>query len=423
MLQGTRILRGSHAKSGRIHVATADPLPASRLKDQAPIFVISLGHGATHWIGGTFYILLPALTKDLGLSYTAAGLLVSVLHISAFVANFGSGVVVDMTGRKVVFQVASLAVGGGALALFGVTGAYFVLAALVMLIGVTNNLWHPPAIAFIADRYPERRGYALALHATGASIGDMIAPLAAGALLVSFSWQGTAAISALPVLVISLLFALYLMPQDRPAPGAAKRGMGLRDYRDGLLRLVRRRAVLGLCMMAALRSMAQTGLLMFLPLFLSDVLGVSPLAMGTAVMGMHIGGVIVSPIAGALSDRVGPRPVVIAGLAATTVLIVGLTFVDNLTVFVAAVSVLGFVLYAVRPVIHSWMMDLAPADLRGSATSLLFGTQSALSILIPVLGGAVADHFGLTQVFYLIAGIMLLANMAVVFLPRPERTA
>jgi MFS family permease len=101
--------------------------------------------------------------------------------------------------------------------------------------------------------------------------------------------------------------------------------------------------------------------------------------------------------------------------------VAGLTFVENTMVYVVGVSFLGFVLYAVRPVIHSWMMDMAPADVRGSATSLLFGTQAGLSVLMPVIGGAVADAYGLTEVFYVIAGIMLAANFVVFLLPRPEK--
>lgn len=393
---------------------------ALRLKDQGPIWLIGLGHGATHWIAGTFYVLLPFLTKDLGLSYTEAGLLVSVFHVSSFVANFGSGALVDMTGRKVIFQVVSLVIGAAALAAFGFTGLYLVLCAMVALIGATNNLWHPPAIAFVSERYSANRGYALSIHATGASIGDMIAPVAAGAALGWMTWQGTAIVGAMPVFAVAAVFLVWLMPQDSVNRQAGSRILGLRAYREGIVELLRRRAVLGLCLMAAFRSMAQNGLLMFLPLYLADVLAVEPVVMGAAIMAMHLGGVVVSPIAGILSDRVGRRPVVMAGLAGTTVLIVALTFVDDASIYVVGVSVLGFVLYAVRPVIHSWMMDLAPSGVRGSATSVLFGTQAALSIAVPVVGGAVADTWGLTEVFYLIAGFMLVANAMVVFLSRPE---
>lgn len=391
-----------------------------RFKGQGSMWLIGLGHGATHWVAGSFYVLLPYLTKDLGLSYTEAGLLVSVLHVSSFAANFGSGAVVDMTGRKVIFQILSLGVGAAALAALGLSGIYLVLAAMVALIGITNNLWHPPAIAFVSEHYPANRGYALSIHATGASVGDMIAPLAAGALLGWMTWQGTAVVSAMPVFAVTAIFVFWLLPRDHVARQAGKRGVGFREYVNGIAALMRRRDVLGLCLMAAFRSMAQAGLLMFLPLYLTNVLKVEPVVMGAAIMTMHLGGVIVSPIAGILSDRVGRRPVVMAGLAATTVLIVALTFVSSTTVYIAGISVLGFVLYAVRPVIHSWMMDLAPPDIRGSATSALFGTQAALSIAVPVVGGAVADTWGLTEVFYLIAAVMLVANAMVVFLRSPE---
>lgn len=392
-----------------------------RFKGQSSMWLIGLGHGATHWVAGSFYVLLPYLTKDLGLSYTEAGFLVSVLHVSSFVANFGSGAVVDMTGRKVIFQILSLGVGAAALAALGLSGIYLVLAAMVALIGITNNLWHPPAIAFVSEHYPANRGYALSIHATGASVGDMVAPLAAGTLLGWMTWQGTAAVSAIPVFAVTAVFALWLLPRDRVTQTAGKRGVSFREYVRGIAALLRRRDVLGLCLMAAFRSMAQAGLLMFLPLYLTNVMKVEPVVMGAAIMTMHLGGVIVSPIAGVLSDRVGRRPVVMAGLAATTVLIVALTFVDSATAYIAGISVLGFVLYAVRPVIHSWMMDLAPPDIRGSATSALFGTQAALSIAVPVVGGAVADTWGLTEVFYLIAAVMLVANAMVVFLRSPEK--
>jgi len=42
-------------------------------------------------------------------------------------------------------------------------------------------------------------------------------------------------------------------------------------------------------------------------------------------------------------------------------------------------------------------------------------------MLIPVVGGLVADRFGVGAVFYLLAGCMLAANIVVLLLPRTER--
>jgi MFS family permease len=138
-------------------------------------------------------------------------------------------------------------------------------------------------------------------------------------------------------------------------------------------------------------------------------------------MAMQVGGMIAGPIAGIASDRMGRRPVVMAGLTLTTLIIVGITFVGNAAVFVAGISVLGFALFAVRPVIQSWMMDLVPPPLAASGTSLLFGAQSVLSMLTPIVGGFIADAYGLVSVFYFLAATMLVANLAVVFLPKHQR--
>jgi MFS family permease len=387
-----------------------------RLAGHGPVALVGLGHAATHWIAATFYILLPFISRDLGLSYAEAGALVSVFHVAALTANFGSGPVVDMTGRRVLFQILSLVIAAAALAGFGIGGAFLWLAGLVAVIGATNNLWHPAAISYLSARYPNNRGYALSIHALGANLGDAVAPLAAGALLAWLSWPAAAALNAAPVLLVALALGL-LLAGDRPGTAHAPAGLGIAEYGRSLVRVMKDRAVLGLCLMAGLRTMAQNGLMVFLPLYLADVLGAGPIAMGVALMAMQGGGIVAAPVAGALSDRIGRRPIVMAGLGLTTLIIAGLTLLGGGPLYVAGVALLGFALYAVRPVVHSWMMDLTPPRMGGSATSLMFGTQAALSTIAPVLGGLVADRWGLPSVFYLLAAIMLAANLAAVLLP------
>ena len=159
--------------------STIEWLTGLQWKGQGPAFLVASGHGATHWIIGTFYVLLPYITETLGLSYAQAGGLVTLFHVSAFAANVGSGAVVDIRGRRVLIQCASLVIGAASLMAVGLAHKAVWLIPLVMLIGATNNVWHPAAISYLSQCYPNNRGYALSIHTLGASIGDTIAPVAA----------------------------------------------------------------------------------------------------------------------------------------------------------------------------------------------------------------------------------------------------
>lgn len=384
--------------------------------------MIGLGHGGTHWVIAVYYLMVPWLRQDLGISYTEAGLLLTSFHLFSFFANFGSGAAVDLVGRRVFLQVIALVI--GAIALAGMkfaTGFWFVFAMLAF-IGATNNLWHPPAISYLSSAYPKKKGYALSLHALGASLGDAIAPLAAGFLLVWLGWRDASVVASMPVFVIALLLLLTLNARDRAASKAPdKVKMSGKDYLGGVGALFKNRAVVTLCMVSGFRTMTLMGLLMFLPLYLADQMKLAPTAVGATLMAMQIGGLIATPLAGIWSDRSGCRPVVMAGFAGTTVILAVITLIDNQLLLVAGVSLLGFALYAARPVMHSWMMQITPPHLGGSSMSLLFGTQSLFNFALPPICGIIADTWGLTAVFYLLAGTILIANILVFLVPAEKK--
>jgi MFS family permease len=423
--------RGHARKVNFPPMSLSEKLTGLSLRDNGPIALVSFGHAATHWIGSTFYVLLPFLALSLGLGYAETGLLVSVIHTGSLVANFGSGPLVDMTGRRVFFQVLSVAVGALALAGLGGFGAESGLSSMAWLIcmvaimGMTANLWHPPALSYLSERYPRTRGYAFSIHALGASLGDTVAPLCAGLLLLSLDWRETAVAAAIPALCIAALIAVTIGPGARRAVGgASKQGLGLLAYFGNLRDVLRNRVILSICVMAGLRSMTQSGLTVFLPLYLVNVLGAGPAVLGATLAALQAGGLIATPVAGIWSDRVGRRPVVMAGLTASTVIICSLGFLGGGLLFIAGISLLGFALFAIRPVVQSWMMDMTPPSMTGSATSLMFGTQSCFNIAMPVIGGIVADLFGLTAVFYLLGVTMLASNLVVFLLPKETgRTA
>lgn len=400
-------------------VALSDPPPQTAWKKQVPAILVGAGHGGTHWILATFYILLPFLSKEFGLSYAAAGALVTLFHASSLTANVASGAIVDIAGRRVVIQALSLVIGASALIAVGFSAELIGVAIAVIFIGFTNNLWHPAAISYLSRAYPHARGLALSIHTLGATFGDLLAPVAAGGLLLVFSWRTVAPISALPVFLVAALL-LIVLREKRSENGDDRITGGAKTYFIGLVGLLRDKALIGLCVMSGFRAMTQNGVLVFLPLYLVGVLEVSPFLLGLVMMTLQVGGIIAGPVAGTLSDRIGRQPVALAGLAATSLAVFSFAFVEAIVPFVILVFVLGFALFSIRPVIHSWTMDITEDHMAGTAVSVLFGTQSAFTLVIPVLGGFIADQWGLQTVFYLLTATVVIATAIAFVLPEAK---
>jgi predicted MFS family arabinose efflux permease len=109
-------------------------------------------------------------------------------------------------------------------------------------------------------------------------------------------------------------------------------------------------------------------------------------------------------------------------MLATAVVLAAMAFTGGSPLFIALVAVLGFFLYATRPVIQAWMLDSTPKNMAGSSIGVLFGAQALGGALGPLLGGMVADRFGLLAAFYFLATTIVVANLFVLAVPvrRPQ---
>jgi MFS family permease len=140
--------------------------------------------------------------------------------------------------------------------------------------------------------------------------------------------------------------------------------------------------------------------------------------MGLALGVMQAGGVVAAPLAGVWSDRLGRRPLVIGGLGIASALILALPYLGNYALLLLGAGAMGLALFAVRPVVHGWLMDLAPPAMGGSATALMFALQGGLSVVIPWLGGLIADAHGFTPVFWLLSAAMAATVLIAAMVPR-----
>jgi MFS transporter, FSR family, fosmidomycin resistance protein len=407
-------------------MSLAAALPQASRGSFREMWLITLGHSLTHWYPATFYLLLPIIGKELGLSYSQIGLIMTCQYVAGAVANIPGGVLVDTVGRKGVLMATSLFWVGFPYLLMGFAHSYLMLLGCVALVGFGNSLWHPTAIPTLARRFPEKKGLVLSLHSMGGNVGDAIAPLVVGALLSALTWRQAVILNVAPGILLALLIFVFLGTMRLGAGKAADPRAGaqsLRDYFRGLPELFGNRSLVLLATSSAFRSMTQNALLTFLPVYLAYELGYSPFWVGACMFALQAAGFAAAPVAGHLSDRMGRRSVMITSMAMTAVVLVFMALAGRSVAFVVFVTVLGFFLYAIRPVMQAWLLETTPRNMGGTSIGVLFGAQALGSSVGPLLGGLVADGYGLTAAFYFLAGTIVAANLFIFFMPATEPSA
>jgi MFS family permease len=383
------------------------------------VWVVSIGHALTHWYPATFYLLLPLIGSELGLSYTEIGAILTCQFAAGAIANIPGGMFVDTVGRKGLLMAVSLFWVGFPYLVMGFSHAYWMMLACVAMVGIGNNLWHPTAIPWLAGRFPERKGLVMSFHSMGANVGDALAPLIVGALLAVLSWRDVVLINVVPGIVMSVLILIYIgrisnrtnaAPARKPAGGGAQR---LRAFAT----LLTDRAVVTLSVGSTFRTMTQSALLTFLPVYLARDMGYSPLWIGACMFALQAAGFAAAPIAGHLSDTIGRRQVVTSSMTMTAVILLAMIFAGGTIWFVMLIAVLGFFLFAVRAVLQAWLLDATPPDLAGSAIGILFGAQAAGAAIGPICAGLLADRYGIMAAFYFLAGMIVVANLMIFVTP------
>jgi MFS family permease len=395
-------------------VVAAEAAPPRPWKE---LWLITIGHGLTHWYPATFYLLLPLIGAELGLSYSQIGLIMTCQYIASALANVPGGVLVDTVGRKGLLMAVSLFWVGFPYLLISFTRDFPMLLACIALVGFGNSLWHPTAIPTLAQRYPQRKGLVLSLHGMGGNVGDAIAPLVIGAALAFFSWRQVVVLNVAPGLIVAALILVFLGSIRLGTKRAPGESQSLRDYARGLRELLRNRSLVMLSTGSAFRTMTQTALLTFLPVYLAHDMGYSPAWVGACLFVLQAAGFAAAPVAGHLSDRMGRKHILIGSMLSSGAVLLLMALAGGSPLFIALVAVLGFFLYATRPVIQAWLLETTPRNMGGSSIGILFGAQAAGGALGPLLGGIAADRYGLLAAFYLFAAMIVVANLFVFWVP------
>lgn len=325
--------------------------------------------------GSIVNIALPVISQRLGVDMSAVQWVVTsyLITISALLLIWGK--ISDIYGKKYIFAAGFILFTiGSALCGFSHSLATLVVFRIAQAVGAGAMMALSQGIV-TAVFPPSERGRALGITGMMVAIGSLVGPSLGGILVNAAGWESIFFVN-IPVGVAGTVLALTIIPEiseraeDRrfDVPGALLFTaallllfVGLLFLQQGLLPLpvflgmfaaallsaagfvFRERRVpnpllkLGLfrrkefssgLLSAYLSFIAMNSTLYFMPFYLQNVLGLSPLTAGLLISVYPITTALVAPLSGALSDRISYRPLTVAGMSAATA---ALLFISTLS--------------------------------------------------------------------------------------------
>jgi FSR family fosmidomycin resistance protein-like MFS transporter len=380
---------------------------------------IVIGHAVKHTIAsGLSSVLIPEIKLALGLSATQVGSLGTVQQFTGWAATMGSGYLGDrFTNRTNVMLALSLAFTSLALLILGFADGYLVLLLGMLFMGFGPSMFHPPAIGALSRRFADRRSFAISLHGTGGSIGEMLGPLLAAGLLAFMLWRGVLVTEFALGAVTALL--LWRLLRERQVAQGEQTHAAFGDYLRSFGALLRHRILLLIFLVTALRGVGQATNTIFLPIYLREDLDYSAGLVGLYIALSQFAGIGSQPLMGYLADRVGHKAVILPSLVLFAVLLALIPLANGKIELAVIILTLGLFVFSMQSILTSAAVEQAGEGLHSTITSLVYASTFVGS-LSPTIAGVLADSYGLASTFYFSCALVGAAAvvMALTRLPR-----
>ncbi len=426
---------------------------------------------------------IPVLRVDLGASLEELEWTVNAFTLSFAVFLLTGAALGDRFGRRRML-VAGLSIFTAASAFAALAGSIDVLIAARALQGLGGALVAPLTLTILSHAFPaEQRGAAFGLWGAISGVAIAGGPLVGGLIIEGIAWQWIFWVNV-PVGLLVIPLALRRLEESHgpdgslDVPGLALASGGLLALTWGLvngnghgwgsagivatlaagvvllaafvawerraaapmlpMRLFADRTFSAANAAALLMSFGMFGSIFLLSQFFQTAQGHSPLDAGIRMLPWTLMPMFVAPVAGALLDRIGGRPLMAAGLALQALGLAGLATVTEPGAPYAAVvgpfvvSGVGMALFF-APVANVVLSAVAPEE-AGKAS----GAGNAIREIGGVLGVAVLaavfarsgsyaspDAFvdGLRPAVYAGAGVVAVGALLALLIPRRRPAA
>jgi EmrB/QacA subfamily drug resistance transporter len=305
-------------------------------------------------------VALPSIQRDLGTDLSELQWIVTGYALTFAALMLIGGKVADAYGRRLIFVI-GIAVFTAASLWCGLAESGDMLIAARVLQGLGAALMNPATLSIIAATFPpHQRGMAIGIWAGVSALALAIGPLVGGLITEHLDWSWIFFVNV-PVGVLAIAASFLFIDESRDQtherldlPGLAASGIGLfaltyalieantygwgsgrilgafvlagvallafvlleRHQRSPMLplELFRSGTYTGANLVVLLVALAMFGVFFFVSLYMQNILGYSAVQTGAAFLPMTILIILIAPVAGKTSDRIGSRGLMTAGM-------------------------------------------------------------------------------------------------------------
>lgn len=352
--------------------------------------------------------LLPLFAHQLGAGPSMIGVVVGASTVTGIFVKMPAGALSDLLGRRPLLLVGALVF---ALVPFTYLGASSLAALIVLRVlhGSATAVFGPVASATVSDLAPvAQRGVWLGTYATAQGAGQALGPALAGYLIAAGRFD-VAFIAAGVVGLAAPLIVGTWSPHTQPQHTAPR----WPAFSAGLLEVLRHRLILVTSAAHAAQFVLNGALSAFLPLYGRDVFGLTTPQLGWLFAGQTVTTLATRPFFGAMSDRIGRRGVIVAGLTVCSIAVWAVSATTSSWMLATAVVTYAAGVATTTAATSALITDVSRRARYGTAHGV-FGTIYDIGDAAgPIGAGSLVAAVGYATMFRTLAVVGLV--MAVVF--------
>lgn len=360
---------------------------------------------------GVVLPLLPLFARSFDVSYAIAGLLGSGFGLFRLTADLAAGPLVDRHGERTVAVTGMLVLATGAI-LTGVAPAYPLAVVAWAIGGVGSAVTFAAQYSYLLKVVPRSHvARTLGVFYGSFNAGLIAGGIVGGVIAARWGFRVPFYVYAAILLIASALYVRYVPPAARRtnAPPLDIEEV-LVEREAGLLRRGRKNIAtlfankgftLAIVLNFAYMWMVATSMNTLLPLFGTDRLDLSTAGVGAAFAVIVAAESLILYPAGALSDRLGRKTVLVPSVVALTVLAGSIGLVTSFGILLLLMIPLGFASGFAGVPPAAVLSDSVPEESAGAGVGMFRFAGDLALFLGPTLAGLAVELWGFEWAFAL----------------------